>query len=82
MSCLSRSSQAVHLITSRINQINRIVNTTQTSNNQTFTIYIAIFISKSIYGKINGALYPIFFQCGEYNVKSELFIVKHYYSKI
>jgi hypothetical protein len=48
-------------------------------------MYILFFLlfhfKKTIYGKIHGALYPMFSQCEEYNVKSKLFIVKHYYSK-
>jgi hypothetical protein len=42
MSCLSRSPQAVRPITSRMDQVNRVVSR-QTSNNQTFTVCISFF---------------------------------------
>ena len=45
MSCLSRYPQAVRPVTSRIKQINRVVTrkTTQTNNNQNFTVCIFLF---------------------------------------
>ena len=75
MSYLSRSSQAVHPITSRIEQINRVVTSrpTQISNNETLTIYIfyfllfilTLFLKNLFMGKYMKLLYPIFSQCGE-----------------
>jgi hypothetical protein len=81
MSCFSRASQAVLPNRDRNEQVNRVVNRTYVNKVCIFYFFYYFIFKRTIYGKIHGALYPMFSRCGEYNVKSKLFIVKHYYSK-
>lgn len=81
MSCFSRASQAVLPNRDRNEQVSRVVNRTYVNKVCIFYFFYYFILKELFMGKYMELLYPMFSQCGEYNVKSKLFIVKHYYSK-
>lgn len=84
MSCRLRSPQAVRPVTSRNEQVNRVV-IRQASNNQTFTVcisffFIAAFLKNLFMGKYM-ELVSYVFSVQRIICEVQIIKVKHYYSK-